>query len=36
MKMAELIDAGQVQVFVNRTFPLEEANAAMLYRYQST
>jgi len=34
MKMAELIDAGQVQVFVNRTFPLEEANTAMLYRYQ--
>ena len=35
-KMAELIDAGKVQVFVNRTFPLEEANAAMAYRMQST
>ncbi|HAL17843.1 MAG TPA: NADPH:quinone reductase [Anaerolineaceae bacterium] len=34
-KMAELIDAGKVQVFVNRTFPLEDANAAMVYRMQS-
>lgn len=31
-KMAERIDSGKVKVFVNRTFPLEEANAAMAYR----
>ncbi|TDA66751.1 MAG: NADP-dependent oxidoreductase [Chloroflexi bacterium] len=36
MKMAERIDAGKIQVFVNRTFPLEEANAAMAYRLQTT
>ncbi|MHB8856284.1 MAG: NADP-dependent oxidoreductase [Bellilinea sp.] len=34
-KMAERIDSGNVQVFVNRTFPLEEANAAMAYRLQT-
>ena len=35
-QMAERIDSGRVQVFVNRTFPLEEVNAAMAYRMQST
>jgi len=34
-KMAERIDSGQVRVFVNRTFPLEEVNAAMAYRLQT-
>lgn len=34
-KMAERIDAGKVQVFVNRTFPLAEANAAMAYRFEN-
>jgi len=34
-KMAERIDSGKVQVLVNRTFPLEEANAAMAYRLET-
>ena len=34
-QMAERIDSGQVEVFVSRTFPLEEANAAMAYRLES-
>jgi NADPH:quinone reductase-like Zn-dependent oxidoreductase len=35
VKMAERIDSGKVQVFVNRTFPLEEVNAAMAYRMET-
>jgi NADPH:quinone reductase-like Zn-dependent oxidoreductase len=34
-KMAERIDAGKVQVFLNRTFPLEEVNAAMAFRLET-
>jgi len=34
-KMAERIDAGKVHVFVNRTFPLDEVNAAMAYRLET-
>jgi len=34
-KMAQRIDSGQVRVRVNRTFPLEEANAAMAYRLET-
>ena len=34
-KMAERIDSGKIQVFVNRTFPLEEVNAAMAYRMET-
>jgi len=34
-KIAERIDSGRVRVFVNRTFPLEEANAAMAYRLET-
>ena len=34
-KMAERIDAGKVQIFVNRTFPLKEVNAAMAYRMET-
>lgn len=34
-KMAERIDAGSVQVFVNRVFPLHEVNAAMAYRLET-
>jgi NADPH:quinone reductase-like Zn-dependent oxidoreductase len=34
-KMAERIDSGKVQVLVNRTFPLEEVNAAMAYRLET-
>ncbi|MHB8135356.1 MAG: NADP-dependent oxidoreductase [Anaerolineaceae bacterium] len=34
-KIAEKIDSGIVQVFVNRTFPLEEINTAMSYRMQT-
>jgi NADPH:quinone reductase-like Zn-dependent oxidoreductase len=34
-KMAERIDAGKIQVFVNRTFPLAEVNAAMAYRMET-
>jgi NADPH:quinone reductase-like Zn-dependent oxidoreductase len=35
VKTAELIDSGRIRIFVNRTFPLEEANAAMTYRMES-
>jgi NADPH:quinone reductase-like Zn-dependent oxidoreductase len=31
-QIAELIDAGKLTVFVGRTFPLEEINAAMEYK----
>ena len=34
-KMAERLDSGKLQVFVNRIFPLEEANAAMAYRLET-
>ena len=34
-KMAERFDSGKVQVFVNRTFPLDEVNAAMAYRMET-
>jgi len=34
-KIAKRIDSGIVQVFVNRTFPLEEVNTAMAYRMQT-
>ncbi len=34
-KMAEQIDSGKIQVFVNRTFQLEEVNAAMAYRLET-
>ncbi len=34
-KIAERIDAGKISIFVNSTFPLEEANAAMLHRMQT-
>ena len=34
-EMAQRIDAGKIQVFVNRIFPLEEANAAMAYRLET-
>jgi NADPH:quinone reductase-like Zn-dependent oxidoreductase len=30
-KLAEEIDAGRVKVFVQRTFPLEEAQTALFY-----
>ncbi len=32
-QVAGLVDAGKLKVFVNRTFPLEEAQAALEYRY---
>jgi len=35
MKMAERIDAGKIRVFVDRTFPLDEVNAAMAYRLET-
>lgn len=35
-QIAQRIDSGKLKVFVNRTFPLEDANAAMIYRMQST
>ncbi len=35
VKIAEKIDSGKIQVFVNRTFPLEEVNAAMGYRMET-
>ena len=35
VKMAERIDSGKIQALVNRTFPLEEANAAMAYRLET-
>jgi NADPH:quinone reductase-like Zn-dependent oxidoreductase len=31
-KMADRIDSGKIQMFVNRKFPLEEINEAMAYR----
>lgn len=34
--LAEVIDAGKVNVFVNRTFPVHEAQAAMEYRQTGT
>jgi NADPH:quinone reductase-like Zn-dependent oxidoreductase len=34
-QVADLIDAGKLKVFVNRTFPLEEAQAALEYRYMT-
>jgi NADPH:quinone reductase-like Zn-dependent oxidoreductase len=34
-KMAEKLDSGKVQVFVNRTFPLEEVNVAMAHRLET-
>jgi NADPH:quinone reductase-like Zn-dependent oxidoreductase len=34
-KMAEQFDSGKLQVFVNRTFPLEEVNAAMAHRMET-
>lgn len=34
-QFADLIDAGKLKVFVNRTFPLEEAQSALDYRYMS-
>jgi NADPH:quinone reductase-like Zn-dependent oxidoreductase len=33
--IAHLVDAGKLKVFVNRTFPLAEAQAAMEYRYMT-
>jgi NADPH:quinone reductase-like Zn-dependent oxidoreductase len=30
---ADMIDAGKLKIFVNRTFPLEEAQAALEYRF---
>jgi NADPH:quinone reductase-like Zn-dependent oxidoreductase len=34
-KMEERIEAGKIKVFVDRTFPLEDVNAAMLHRLQT-
>lgn len=34
-RMAKRIDAGKIHVIVNRTFPLEEVNAAMAYRLET-
>lgn len=34
-KMAERIDSGKIQVFVNSTFPLEKAQAAMEHRFMT-
>lgn len=34
-KIAERIDAGKVNVFINQIFPLEEVNTAMLHRMQT-
>jgi NADPH:quinone reductase-like Zn-dependent oxidoreductase len=34
--LAQRIDSGRVKTFINRTFPLHEAQAAMEYRMQST
>ena len=34
-QVADLIDAGKLKVFVNRTFPLAEAQAALEYRYMT-
>jgi NADPH:quinone reductase-like Zn-dependent oxidoreductase len=35
-EVAERIDAGKLKVFVNRTFPLDEIEAAMEYRLKTT
>ncbi len=35
-QVAEQIDAGKLKVFVNRTFPLDEVEAAMEYRLKTT
>ena len=35
-QVAERIDAGKLKVFVNRTFPLDEVEAAMEYRLKKT
>ncbi len=35
-QVAERIDVGKLKVFVNRTFPLDEVEAAMEYRIQTT
>jgi NADPH:quinone reductase-like Zn-dependent oxidoreductase len=35
-EVAERIDAGKLKVFVNRTFPLDEVEAAMDYRLKTT
>jgi NADPH:quinone reductase-like Zn-dependent oxidoreductase len=35
-EVAERIDAGKLNVFVNRTFPLDEVETAMAYRLQTT
>lgn len=34
-QVAKRIDSGKLQVFVNRTFPLEQVNEAMAYRMQT-
>ncbi len=34
-EVAKRIDSGEISVTVNRTFPLEEANAAMAYRFET-
>lgn len=34
-QIADLVDAGKLKVFVNRTFPLEEAQAALEYRFMT-
>ena len=35
-QLAERIDSGKLKIFVNSTFPLEEVNAAMAQRLQTT
>jgi NADPH:quinone reductase-like Zn-dependent oxidoreductase len=34
-QIADLVDAGKLKVFVNRTFPLDEAQAALEYRFMT-
>jgi NADPH:quinone reductase-like Zn-dependent oxidoreductase len=34
-KMAQRIDSGKIQMFVNRAFPLEQVNEAMAYRLET-
>jgi NADPH:quinone reductase-like Zn-dependent oxidoreductase len=34
-KMAVRIDSGNIQMFVNRTFPLAQVNEAMAYRLET-
>jgi NADPH:quinone reductase-like Zn-dependent oxidoreductase len=34
-QVADLVDAGKLKVFVNRTFPLDEAQAALEYRFMT-